>query len=444
MNDNEKKTAFLIAAPSSGCGKTTIALSLMNALSKRGLNVQPFKAGPDYLDTIHHQKVCGGPSYNLDLIMAKKAVKETYQRLLKEADAAVIEGVMGLFDGYGSEGKGSSAELAILLDIPVILVLDVSKSSKSAAAMLYGFENFDKRLKIAGVILNFLGSIRHEHLVAEAVKKHCKTEIIGSVYRDENIKISERYLGLSSRKSLDKKQLEKVESQIDIDKILSLCEIKSYTEKPSAIKNKNVLSKKIAVAFDEAFYFYYRENFDILENMGARLVFFSPLKEKSLPEKIDGLYIGGGYPELFAKELSENKNMLREISGASKDGLPVYAECGGLMYLSSELLAAENKSFQMCGVFSFVTKMRAKRQALGYRKIIAGKNSIFLPTGQEIWGHEFRYSEIEKIKDVKCAYNVYKDDELINDEGYIMNNTLASYIHLHFAGNLEFVKGFLK
>ena len=475
MKNVSQKSAFVIAAPSSGSGKTVITLGVMALLQNSGLRVQPFKVGPDYIDPGFHTMVCGRSSYNLDTWMMKESgVKDTFHRNSGDADVSIIEGVMGLFDGKGGIYESGTAHVAKLLGLPVILVLDISKMAGSAAAILYGFENFDPELNIAGVILNRSGSTRHEEMVKTAIRERCRAEVIGSIPRNEAMQIPESYLGLKSfSKELAKAAQNEVspfpesapfskiasvmETSIDMERLLALsaCEseyeegetkqkivINSQTPAPATQNRNNQQKPRIAIAQDEAFSFYYKENLEILESMGAELLFFSPLRESTLPQNIDGLYFGGGYPEQFATLLSKKIELMKKLKNASDDGMGIYAECGGLMFLGSELIDIDGKVHSMTGIFPWKSRMLPRRRFLGYREVLGLADSPFLPPGEKIRGHEFHYSEIENHKDVKCVYKI-EDEKGEEFEGYFYNRTLASYIHLHFSGNPDFAERFV-
>ena len=448
---------FIIAGTQSGAGKTTISIGLMAALKRRGFIVQPFKAGPDFIDPGYHKVVCGRSSYNLDTwIMGIEAVNSTFARVTEGTDIAIIEGVMGLFDGRdGMNEEGSTAHIAKSLGLPVILIIDARSMARSAGALIYGFENFDPEVKMTGVIFNRVGSKRHSEILRDSIKGRSKIEILGYIPRDEGITIPERHLGLVTAsefrvQSLDfrvflEKLTNLIEENIDLDKLLSLS---SILKRPSTLPLQTQDSKlktKIAVAFDNAFSFYYQENLDILEELGAELVFFSPLKDKKLPEDIKGIYIGGGYPELYAKTLEANTEMREEIRTLTERGLPVYVECGGLMYLGEELVDKDGKSFEMAGVFPWKSRMLKNRKSLGYAEIEAGPDCPFLKDRERIRGHEYHYSEIEEPPEgIKRVYkSIVHGPQSTVKEGYLYKNVLASYIHLHFTSNPEFARGFM-
>src|SRR3989338_10899050 len=307
--------SFIIAGESSGVGKTTIAIGLMTALRKKGFTVQPFKAGPDYIDPSFHMMACGRPSYNLDTwMMGIDGVKKTFAKGMHDADVGIIEGVMGLFDGKGGRNEeGSTAHTAKVLKLPVILIVDASAMARSAGALVYGYEKLDPTVKIKGVIFNRVGSERHFEMLKQAVEDRCNAKVLGYIPRDEEISLSERHLGLvmagdrvvSGQLSVVSKRLVSlIEKFVDVDGILELQKPEVRSQKSEEKKaNIELRTSRIAVAMDNAFCFYYQENLDMLKEFGAELVFFSPLKDKRLPDDINGIYLGGGYPELHAKRL---------------------------------------------------------------------------------------------------------------------------------------------
>lgn len=443
-------SSFIIAGGTSGSGKTTVSIGLMAALKRRGLIVQPFKAGPDYIDPIHHSIVCGRPSYNLDTwMMGADGVRDAYIRAMSGADIGIIEGVMALYDGKdGSNEEGSTAHLAKVLDIGVILVIDACRMARSIAALVSGFESFDPGVKIAGVILNKVGSERHFAILKEALEKYCRAKVIGYMPHVEDVIIPERHLGLvipDETHTVIERLVTLIEKYIDLNEVLKpgteITTGGSYGvnfSTPSQISD----SPRIAVAYDSAFCFYYPQNLDILRNLSAEIVFFSPMTSKSLPEQTAGIYFGGGYPELYAGSLEANSPMRNEIREFAMKGMPVYAECGGLMYLGKYLNDMEGKTFEMAGVFPWTSKMFPKLRSLGYREVTAMEICPFLEKGQKIRGHEFHYSDITPVEETGRTYRITGGKNQI-EEGYLYMNTLASYVHLHFASNPDFAKGFV-
>jgi cobyrinic acid a,c-diamide synthase len=448
-----KKSAFIIAGVSSGVGKTTITLGLMAALRKRGFKVQPFKAGPDYIDPSHHSSVCGRPSYNLDSwMMGEAGVKATFSRQMAGADIGIVEGVMGLFDGKGAgDESGSTAHLAKILGLEVILVVEASGIAGSIAALVQGFERFDPEVRVSGVIFNRVGSRRHFDLLKEAVETSCRAKVLGYLPRNDDLTIPERHLGLvvagESQTGTYEGLADLIGKTIDIDKVLecanrNMISVSEGREAPTA--DGQVPQVTIAVARDSAFCFYYQENLDLLESFGARLAFFSPIEDEYLPEGTSGIYIGGGYPEIYGERLESNRAIKEAIKNMAKNNMPIYAECGGLIYLGSSVKNMEgNKSFDMTKVFPWQTTMGRSLKTLGYREVTGRKGLPFLEEGQKVRGHEFRYSGIEGDGEFRPVYTVSGRGAGVEEEGYLYRQTLASYIHLHFGSNPDFAEGFV-
>lgn len=450
-------SSFIISGGTSGAGKTTVSIGLMAALKKRGLIVQPFKAGPDYIDPIHHSIVCGRHSYNLDTwMMGVDGVRNAYIKAVSGADIGIIEGVMGLYDGKdGNNEEGSTAHLAKVLNLGVILVIDACRMARSIAALVSGFESFDPGVKIAGVILNRVGSDRHFAILKDALEKYCCAKVIGYMPHVEDVIIPERHLGLvipnENTREGDHAVIERlialIEKYIDLKEVLKLgTEITTRVSDGAALSTPSQISgsPRIAMAYDSAFCFYYPQNLDILRDLGAEIAFFSPMTSKSLPEQTTGIYFGGGYPELYASSLEANSTLRNEIRDFAMKGMPVYAECGGLMYLGKYLSDMEGKTFEMAGIFPWTSRMLSKRMSLGYREITVKEGCPFLEVGQKVRGHEFHYSEITPPKQAKCTYLITEGKSGREmEEGYLYKNTLASYVHLHFASNPKFAGGFI-
>jgi len=415
----------------------------MAALAQRGLRVAPFKVGPDFIDPGHHSRITGAVSRNLDGWMLSKTYNlACFRDATRKADIAVVEGVMGLFDGYdGKTEAGSTAQMAKWLDLPVVLIVDAKSMARSAAAVILGFEKFDRDLMYAGVLFNQLGSDRHLNYLTEALEHTVKIPCLGGIVRDQKISIPERHLGLVTQEDhrLSEKMMnqlaEKIENSIDIDRLLaSLPGVKFSIkeEKAADIQKNNPI--RMGIARDNAFCFYYQDNLDQLEAAGAELVFFSPTADRRLPGDLDGLYLGGGYPELAADRLAANMDMRSQIREKSQKGMPIYAECGGFMYLCKELLDLDENRYPMAGCFPFTAQMYSQLKALGYREITLTKDTIIGPSGQTIRGHEFHYSELDQPEfNLDTVYHltdrvgVHKPPQ-----GYYTKRTLGSYTHLHF------------
>lgn len=450
MKDSSFKKGFVIGATGSGTGKTTITLSLLACLRDMGYSVAPFKIGPDFIDPGHHAFVSGHKSYNLDSWMLPKSYNQTlFHQKIKNAEIAVVEGVMGLFDGYDGESEaGSSAQMAKWLDLPVLLVVSARGKARSAAAIVKGFESFDPDLNIAGVIFSKTGSTRHYQYLKTAVEQHCQTPCLGHVPRNDQIVMPERHLGLvtADECAMDRSTLDTLNSMIkeniDLEKLIRLLNpISVCTGKETDSFNQVVKEPpRIAVARDRAFCFYYPDNLEILEQFGATLIEFSPLNDNRLPENIDGIYFGGGYPEVFAKDLANKKDLMAQINSYSVQGMPIYGECGGFMILCRQVSDVRNsKQYNMAGCFDFTVKMSTRLRSLGYREITLKQDSIIGKKGQTIRGHEFHYSSVENQTDYyKNIYQVSsRAGQDIQLKGYMTKNTLGSYLHLHFGSNPE-------
>lgn len=444
---------LIVAGVASSSGKTAFTLGLMEALKRRGLEIQPFKAGPDYIDAGLHTAVAKRPSYNLDTWMCEvKGVKKTFAGKSGGADVAVIEGVMGLFDGKdGVTDEGSTAHLAKSLGLPVLLVVNAEKAGRSIAAVIKGFEAFDPKVKIRWVVFNKVASPRHFEILRDSARARVKAEVIGYIPRDASLVIPERHLGLTTRhdiapqqwKTFMKKAADIVERTVDVGRLLMVLPQLKAGKAQGAARPVDVRAR-VAVARDSAFCFYYEENLDILKSFGAQLLFFSPLNDGKLPLGTDGIYIGGGYPELYAKALERNSKLREEVNTKVVSGMPVYAECGGLMYLGKYIENGKGGPFEMTGIFPWTSRLAAKRKALGYREVTAKEGCLFLPKGVSVRGHEFHYSEL-KTKPPAVVRRVFKvcGAGKIEDEGYVIKNALATYVHLHFAACPAFAEGFV-
>jgi len=447
------KGSVIIAGTQSGVGKTTISIGIMAALAERGMSVAPFKVGPDFIDPAYHAHVTGRPSRNLDgWMMGKRAVVESHARGSAGADITVIEGVMGLYDGVGRGlVEGSTAEVARLTGSPVVLVVDARSMAGSAAAVVKGFETLDPDVDIAGVILNRVGSARHEALLRSAIKRHCRARVIGAVPRDETLDMPSRHLGLTTdvpgiltRKFL-RRLTGSIEKNLDLDKLIRVSRSASAAKSSEArTPPGSNRTARLAVAMDEAFCFYYRENLELLESLGLEIVPFSPLKDDGLPRGTSGIYVGGGYPEMYARGLGFNDFVKHDLAAAIAAGIPVYAECGGLMYLTRGITDLEGVFHPMVGVLPTRARMLGRRKALGYREVTVTLSGSYFPRGKKARGHEFHYSEIEPMKaGVKHVYDVLAPGSREHyREGYAKGNVLASYVHLHFASNRGFAGAF--
>lgn len=454
--DVARPKAFLLAGTHSGCGKTLVSLGIMAALRARGLTVAPFKAGPDFIDPTLHQAVCRRASHNLDPWMCgPDAVAAILARHSRGAHAAVVEGVMGLHDGLsGASDQGSSAALAKLLGLPVVLVLDVRSLARSVAALALGYLAFDPAVTFAGLILNRVGSPNHAALLREALESSpglpSGARILGLLPRDEALALPSRHLGLvtAQDRPLDPELLVRLarwaEENLDLTRLLGACPGLDLPEPEPAPPRP--ARARIGLAQDRAFCFTYAENLRLLEEAGAELVPFSPLADPALPEGVQGLYLPGGYPELHARELAANAALRAEIRRFADQGRPVYAECGGFMYLMERITDAEGCNHPMCGVFAMSARMTGSFQALGYREAITTRQSLFGPEWTVLRGHEFHYSApVSADPEATPVYKVRdRHGWSPQAEGFLKGNTLGSYIHLHFASNPDAAAAFVE
>jgi cobyrinic acid a,c-diamide synthase len=433
---------IVVAGTASGTGKTTLALGLMAALRRRGLRVQPFKVGPDFIDPLHHNAVAGRISRNLDTVLCDaRTVPALAARAMRGADVAVVEGVLGLYDGrLGGGDHGSTAEVARLLDADVVLVVDAARAARSTAAVALGFAHFDPRVRIAGVVLNRVGSERHEQAAREAVEA-VGMRVLGAIPRDSALTLPERYLGLvpPQERAHAPRWVEAlahtVEQHVDLDALLRIA---AQPGGPSAHRADDLFAlpavparARIAIARDAAFTFHYQDALDLLTLRGAELLPFSPLVDTALPD-CDALILPGGFPERFAAVLHGNAAMRTSIAAAAERGMPVLAECGGAMYLGTHIAEEDGDALAMCGVLPYGTRMARSRRALGYRTARALHDSPILRAGEVATGHEFHWSHADPhIDDARAAYHLAETDAR---EGFARGNVLAGYVHLHLCG----------
>ncbi len=435
---------LVLAAPASGQGKTTVAVALMRLLRDRGLRVAPFKVGPDYIDPGHHRVAASWASRNLDgWLLPHTTVAALFRRAVtgeREADVAVIEGVMGLFDGYSANSEaGSTAEMASLLAAPVVLVLDASAMARSAAAVVHGMNTFDSALRLAGVVLNRVAGAGHYEICREAIAA-LGVPVLGYLPDDLALAVPERHLGLvlAGEQTLDLERLiARAAETLEVEALLEIA--RSAPPLPDLPAPQPPLPApstpprmRIAVARDAAFDFYYEDNLDLLRDLGAEIAFFSPLADLALPEGAGAVYLGGGYPELHAEQLFVNLPLRRALRDFAAAGGPVYAECGGLMYLCEALVDARGTRHLMVGLVPGDSHLR-ERVTLGYREVLALRDSPIARTGQQVRGHEFHYSVLEAPPPRPAYQRVGGEEGEV--EGTVTGpegNVLASYIHVHF------------
>ncbi|MFH2093567.1 MAG: cobyrinate a,c-diamide synthase [Pseudomonadota bacterium] len=452
---------FVIGATGSGTGKTTISLALLSFLKQKGYTVAPFKVGPDFIDPGHHALVSGKTSYNLDSwMLSKEYNRHLFAIKSSGADIAVVEGVMGLFDGIDGESEaGSTAQMAKWLGLPVVLVISAKGKARSAAAIVKGFETFDRDLNIAGVIFSMTGSERHYQYLKSAVEQNCTTRCLGHMPKNVNIVMPERHLGLvtADEAGISNETLsllsDMVQDHMDIPGLIDslgpidLDQMIELQQKdipvPASVQASGPV---IAVARDKAFCFYYPDNLEILKQFGATIKEFSPLEDEQLPDNIDGIYFGGGYPEVYAEQLAEKQSLLQQIKTYSRSGMPIYGECGGFMVLCNHLSGMEeDRSYPMSGCFEFNVQMSKQLRSLGYREIRLKKDTIIGKKGDVIRGHEFHYSSLENPKiETENIYQVAsRAGQQVQVKGYQVGNTLGSYLHLHFGSNPDCARQFV-
>ena len=449
--------SIVIASNCSGGGKTTVTLGIMKALKNRGFKVQGYKVGPDYLDTAFHTKITGCDSRNLDLyLMGEAGVKASFSR--GDGDLGVVEGVMGLYDGKGIDTSCSTYHISKVLDLPIILVISPRAQVATLCAEINGIVDF-KDANIKGIILNNITE-GYYNLLKAAINENCNLKVLGYLPSEERLDLKSRHLGLIQSSEVedleDKIEIcaQLLEKHLDMDLLLeAFKESEKYVDK-FHVENKG---KRIAVAYDKAFSFYYKENLELLEELGE-VIYFSPIEDRSLPSNIDFLYLGGGYPEVFIKELSKNTSMLDSIKNALNNGLRCYAECGGLMYLTrGEKPLGENPqaeklgeidqiSYNAVGFFEGYYTLTKTLQNFGYAEIEVEVENSILPQNMSINCHEFHKSTVELAEEkvLKLSKQVYAGNQKNWKCGYVLKNTLAAYAHVHFFGNLEWFREIFK
>jgi cobyrinic acid a,c-diamide synthase len=443
MNGAFNIPRVMIAATGSGVGKTTATIALIGALRARGLRVAAFKCGPDYLDPTYHRRAAGANSHNLDgWMMGRDAVLATFARASQGCDIAIIEGMMGLFDSATPTGdEGSTAEIAKWLDAPVLLVVDASGIARSIAAMASGYANFDRALNVAGVICNRIGSRGHLDMLRQASSE---VPVVGGLPADTDIAFPERHLGLRTAdddavpQRLFDSWTKLATEWLDLDALVSIARSTAALNGDRIASSNGVRSTmcRIGLAWDDAFHFYYEDNLRRLEEGGAELIRFSPSRDQKLPE-VEGLYFGGGYPEVLARELSANHAMFDCIRSFAESSRPIYAECGGLMYLAEAIRTLDGATWPMAGLIPGVAVMSSRLQALGYVEVETRAPSMLGPAGTRFRGHQFRYSILDRdgAEALPHLYTVRPKWGTEFEEGYAREDLIASYVHAHWASN---------
>jgi len=436
----------VIAGTYSGAGKSTITMGLLMALKKRGLNPQSFKTGPDYIDPMYHTMALGRECRNLDTWMFGDEAERLFVKGSEGSGISVIEGVMGLYDGIdGVREIGSTAHLSKIVKAPVILIVDAKSTARSAGAVALGFKEYDKDVDLAGVIFNRVGSENHLNILKNSLKG---IPCLGGVLRDDCMMFESRHLGLvPAEENYDRERYEKIaehiEKCVDLDMLIKIARSAPPLSKDYGSSPPQKIKARIGVAKDKAFNFYYIHNIESLREEGAEIVYFSPI-DGELPD-VDGLYLGGGFPELFAEKLEKNKKMRSAVKKASDDGMPIYAESGGMMYLTKSMDDMDGKRFEMCGVFDADSKMSVSRKALGYVEMTSCSDNILCEKGWTVKGHEFHYSTTDPSENERFVFDLKKGKGIAaGRDGMIYNNTIGGYTHIHFASNPKLPKRFVE
>lgn len=445
--------ALIIAGERSGVGKTTITLALLAYLKSQGKSLQSFKVGPDYIDPMFHSAITGKPCRNLDPILTSEDyVQWCFNYYAQSSQLSLIEGVMGLFDGISHNNfpdYASTAHIAKLLNLPVILILDCSRLSVSVGAIALGYANFDRQVKIVGLILNKVASEKHLVLL-KAGLENIDIPIVGVWFRDEQIQIPSRHLGLIPNEEINEHQqifeqlAQKAKDNLRWDLLLPYLINHSSPKINYFFQSKRQYNLKIAIAKDKSFNFYYQDNLDILEYLGVKLIPFSPLEDQTFPEQIDALYLGGGFPEIFASQLAENLALKTALKQAIQNGLPTYAECGGMMYLSESITDFQGQAWPMLGILPNKTKM-SKKLTIGYRQAQILVKNKFVSENIFLQGHEFHHAVNSHTPNLPIiSLQDLMTQAQLSPQGWQVKNVYASYLHLHFAPIIPLVEKFLQ
>lgn len=442
----------MIAGTHSSVGKSSVAIGIMRLLKSKGWKVKPFKVGPDYIDPGHHKRACGQPSYNLDTVMCSpKYVKDLYSDIMREGDIAVVEGVMGLHDGASPKTeKGSTAEVAKLLGLPVLLVIDGRAMARSSAALVLGYMNLDPKLNLVGVIANNINSPRHAEVIKTAIEHHTSAKLLACLPTSPDLSIPSRHLGLhqgiEQKQTLYQKWAKHIETHIDLKLLFKLLKLKKPSPKAPSLNPMTTRwgtqprpqNFNIAIAKDEAFQFVYQDTLDFLTHQGFNITFFSPLHDPNLPENMSSYYFPGGYPELHAESLSKNRSMIKDIKKAGISGKMIIGECGGLMYLGKYIIKETGNKKSMVGLFDLSTSLKVRKLTLGYRKLKPVKTNE-LNKKRILQGHEFHYSTFANINEQAQWTNTNKKNRTPLRDGYTFKNCHAFYSHIYWASNKEWL-----
>jgi cobyrinic acid a,c-diamide synthase len=443
--------AFVVAGTASGVGKTTVALATIAALRSRGLSVQPFKCGPDFIDGGHLAQIANHAVRNIDTwMLGAEANREIFCGASTGCDVAIVEGMMGLFDGVaGNTEEGSTAEIAKLLGLPVVLVVDAGNSARSIAAVIRGFETFDPGLGFAAIVLNRVAGGAHFRMLESAIRQASAIPVLGWLPVETGAAIPERHLGLHTAAEgigASLSTLTGLGNRLDIEQLLKDTvysqRFATATISSAELKFKGI---RVGVARDRAFSFYYEDNLDLLRQNGAELIEFSPIKDSALPENLHALYFGGGYPELYAAELSRNGSLLDDIRHFANADKPIYAECGGLMYLAEKLTTIEGQNYPMVGIFPIAIELTNSLVHFGYADVEFAHDCLLGKKGTQVRGHSFHCSRIGAHDSLHCVYRVhYSLSGRSEPEGFVRGRTLGTYIHVHFRSNPSLASSFLQ
>lgn len=447
---------LLISGTHSSVGKSSIASGLMRLLKRRGFTVKPFKVGPDYIDPGHHQRACGLPSYNLDTFMStQNYVRNVFADRMRGGGIAVVEGVMGLYDGaYPTKPLGSTAEIAKLLNLPVLFVIEPTAMARSAAALVNGFLNFDTDIRFAGVIANRINSEGHAQILKKAIQHHTSARFLGYLPSDEKLRIPSRHLGLfmgnEQKDLLYDLWADHLERHIDISALSELFKHKNRNgtkdkkSQPVRWRPKPAQGKfTVAVARDQAFQFIYPDTIDMFQHFGGTVKYFSPLSDKSLPKDIDWVYLPGGYPENHAKKLSANKVLVKELRAFGNSGKTIVGECGGMMYLGKKITDESGKNYPMIGLFDFATTLKKKKMTLGYRQLTYPTQAK-LGKKINLRGHEFHYSTFTHNREQPRMVQSKNGKDFGVRDGYRCKNCFALYSHIYWGSSPDWLKYILK
>jgi cobyrinic acid a,c-diamide synthase len=455
MKPNKNYRGFVVAGTHSSAGKSSVSMGLMRFMQEKGWSIKPFKVGPDYIDPGHHTRACGKPSYNLDTVMStKKYVKDLFNDVMEENDLAIVEGVMGLHDGaLPTSEKGSTAEVAKLLNLPVILVIDGRAMSRSSAAQVLGFMKLDPKLNLLGVIANNINSARHADIIKSSIEYYTSAKLLACLPTSQELIIPSRHLGLQQsielKKDIYQKWAKHIQSNLDLKQFINVLKLKKPTRTKNSQKreSKRWGTKKksdllnIAVAKDEAFQFVYQDTLDLLNHQGFNITYFSPLNDSHLPDNIDALYFPGGYPELHAQSLSKNRSIMNEIKNVGSAGKLIVGECGGLMYLGKGFTDGAGKTHSLVGIFNYRTTLKQKKLTLGYRKL---KSTPKVKSDSQLTlnGHEFHYSSLTSNKEIAKWSQTLHNKQIV--DGFRKFNCFSFYSHIYWGSSSAWMKFIVK